>query len=180
MWVVIFFQKITIRLLLFICISKFFKDHILILEKISLIFINTTLTCTLRQHIEWMGNAPPPPASWYFWSLSVCMALKTLWCCGYLHRWNKGMLWGPYTPLTPPPNLYPLAWGVVAHPFDVLPQGQGLMWGTRGAFWLVVAMVMVVVMQFCVVVAWLDPKQWHPVILGITKTSETALCPLLP
>ncbi len=33
------------------------------------------------------------------------------------HCWNKGTLWGPYTPSITQ-KLYPLARGVVSHPFD--------------------------------------------------------------
>ncbi len=48
--------------------------------------------------LRWMdGQQPPKLGDIFLGGVEVCMALKTLQCCGNVHCQNKGALWGPCT-----------------------------------------------------------------------------------
>ncbi len=58
--------------------------------------------CALHRHNVWIGDTPPSKRMYFWGLLTVCMALKTLQCCGNSSSPEQGALWGLYTPSTPP------------------------------------------------------------------------------
>jgi hypothetical protein len=85
------------------------------------------------------GRQPPEQVDIIFVVLRVCMALKILQYCGDVHRWNKGVLQGPYSPSTTPKNIRLLG-GLSPIHSTSWHRAQGLMWGARGKFLPEVAM----------------------------------------
>ncbi len=71
--------------------------------------------CALRRRVKWMGNNPPSLRMYFLGGLRVFMALKVLPAMMHCHK--IGVFWWPCTPQQPK-KLYPLARGVIAHPFN--------------------------------------------------------------
>ncbi len=81
--------------------------------------------CAPRQCFEWMGNNPLSLQMYFLGGLRVCMALKVLLCSGNDASPQHRSIFEAHTHPQQPQKLYPLAWGVVAHPFNALA------WSTR-------------------------------------------------
>ncbi len=76
--------------------------------------------CDPCQCFEWMDDNPPS-LRMVFWGVWGCVWPSTRsFFPAMMNCHNIGVFWGPYTPSTAPKTLYPLALGVVAHPFEAL------------------------------------------------------------
>ncbi len=98
--------------------------------------------CAPCRCIKWMGNNPPSLCM-YFWGggLRVCITLKVLLCSGddaLPQHWS--VLRAIHT-LNSPQNYICLLGGLLTNHSTHWIGAQGLMWGTRGPFPLVAAMV---------------------------------------
>jgi hypothetical protein len=126
------------------------------------------------------GGQPPKQADIFLGVLRVCMALKTLQCCGGA-SWpeQRSALRAMHTLNLP--KIIPAASLGVCHmlsPIHLMHRhgAQGLMWGSRGPFQLaaalVVAVVMPVVCRCSMARAQTTLFQWNPDILDIAKKLE--------
>jgi hypothetical protein len=91
--------------------------------------------CAPCCHIEWMGSNPPSLRMYFLGGVRVCMALKVLLCSG------DDALPQHWSVLRAIHTLNSLLGGLSAiHSMHWI-GAQGLMWGARGPFPLVAAMV---------------------------------------
>jgi hypothetical protein len=108
-------------------------------------------SCAPIQCIEWIVNNPPSKRIIFFGLLRVCMALKTLQCCGNASLPEERSPFRAIHTLNPPPKYIRKLGGL--SPIHLMRQrgAQGLMWGARGPNPLAAAMVVAVVMPivFC-------------------------------
>ncbi len=97
--------------------------------------------CTSRRRFEWMGYNPPSLWMCFLGGLRVFMALKVLLCSGDdASPQHRSVLRAIHT-LNSRKNYIRLLRGLLPIHLMCLHGAQGLMWGTRGAFLPVVAMV---------------------------------------
>jgi hypothetical protein len=97
--------------------------------------------CAPCQHIKWMGNNPPSLQMYFLGGLRVCMALKVLLCSGddaLPQHWS--VLKTVHTLNSPKDYICLLGGLLTIHSIHWI-GAQGLMWGTRGPFPPVAAMV---------------------------------------
>ncbi len=124
---------------------------------------NTTIAYHGRRQQKWPPSAPhealrsalthcmdrrqpPEQADIIFGLFRVCLALKTLWCCGNTSLLEqKGASRAIHT-INNPKNYTPLLGRLSAIHLTCQRGAQGLVWGARGAFLPAAAMVVVVVM----------------------------------
>jgi hypothetical protein len=99
------------------------------------------MPCALHRCHEWIGDNPPSKGMYFGGRLRVCMALKALLCSGddELPQ-HQSVLRAMHT-LNSPPKYTPLLGGLSPIYSMHLRRSQGLMWGTRGPFLPVAAMV---------------------------------------
>ncbi len=98
-----------------------------------------------------MGDNPPSKGIYFLRLLRVCMALKTLQCCGDSSLPEQRSALRAKNTLNPPKE-YIRKLGGLSPIHSMHRRGaQGLMWGARGLFLLAVAMVVAVVTSvvFC-------------------------------
>ena len=120
----------------YIVITKLFGNKYLILFFVALAHNTTGVTtattmavaggnaplaphmrsCAQHRRVKWIGNDPPSLRMYFLGGLRMFMALKLL--LAMMHHRKIGVFWGPCTPQQPP-KLCTLAWGVIAHSFDV-------------------------------------------------------------
>jgi hypothetical protein len=97
--------------------------------------------CAPRRCIKWMGNNPPSLRMYFLGGLRVCMALKALLCSGddaSPQHWS--VLRAIHTRNSPKKYIHLLGGLSTIHSTHWI-GAQGLMWGTRGPFPPVAAMV---------------------------------------
>jgi hypothetical protein len=99
--------------------------------------------CALHRHDAWIGNIPPSKRIYFLGLLRMCVALKTLQCCGdsLMPERFEG-----HTHPQPPKTLHLLARGLQTIRSKHRRGAQGLIWGARGPFPPAVPMVVTVVM----------------------------------
>ena len=99
-------------------------------------------SCDLQQCIKWMGNNPLSLRMYLGGGgVRVCMALKALLCSGNdASPQHRSVLRATHT-LNNPKNYIRLLGGLLTIHSTHWIGAQGLMWGARGPFPLVAAMV---------------------------------------
>jgi hypothetical protein len=104
-----------------------------------------------RRCVEWMGNNPPGKRMYFLRLLRVCMALKTLWCCGNASLLERRSALRAINTLNPSKKYIRKLVGLSPIHSKHRRGAQGLMWGTRGPFPPAAAMAVVVVtpVVFC-------------------------------
>jgi hypothetical protein len=107
--------------------------------------------CAPSQCNKWMVNNPPSKRIQFLGVLRVCMALKTLQCCGDASLPEQRSASRAIHTLNPPPKYIRKLGGL--SPIHLMHRrgAQGLVWGARGPFLPAAAMVVAVVMPvvFC-------------------------------
>ncbi len=97
--------------------------------------------CAPRRHLKWMGDNPPSLRMYFMGGLRVFMALKALLCSGDdASPQHLSVLIAIHT-LNSRKNYIRLFGGLLPIYLMRLRRAQGLMWGTRGPFLPVAAMV---------------------------------------
>jgi hypothetical protein len=135
--------------------------------------------CTLCCHVKWMSNNRPSKQIWFWGRWGWLWPSKHANFVVMNHCRNKGVLWEPYTPSTPPKiiSVYfggydPFIWHVgVEHKASCRALG-GHFHRWRPRLWQLWR-------QLCVVVAWPEPKpfgqiepqhfRYHRKALNVTK-----------
>jgi hypothetical protein len=101
--------------------------------------------CALIQCNKWMVNNPPSKWIYFGGLLRVCMALKTLQCCGDASSPEQRSALRAIHTLNPQKKYIRKLGRLLPIHLMHLQGAQGLMWGARGPFLLAEAMVVVVV-----------------------------------
>ncbi len=97
--------------------------------------------CAPCQCVEWMGNNPLSLRMYYLGGLRVFMALKALLCSGDDELPQHRNVLRAINTLNSPQKYIRLLWGLLPIHSRHRRRAQGLMWGTRGPFLPVAAMV---------------------------------------
>ncbi len=107
--------------------------------------------CALRRRVKWMGNNPPSKRRYFLGLLRVFMALKTLQCCGVSSLLEQRSALRAINTLNPPKECICKLGGLLPIHSMYRCGARGLMWGARGPFLPVAAMVVAVVtpVVFC-------------------------------
>ena len=98
-------------------------------------------TCAPRRRNVWIGDIPPSKRVYFLGLLRVCMALKTLRCCGDSSSPEQRSALRTINTLNPPKKYIRLLGGLSPIHSMCRRGAQGLMWGTSGLFLPAVVMV---------------------------------------
>ncbi len=124
--------------------------------------------CAPLQHLNLIGEDPLSKWIQFFGTLRVCMALKTLWCCGNASLPEQSALRAMHT-LNPHQNHTCLLRGLYPIHLICLYVDQGLTRGIRRKFLPAAAMIVTLIVYGCSMAgAQANLAQWNPGILGIT------------
>ncbi len=133
-----------------------------------------------RRRVKWMGDNPPSKQIYFLGLLRVFMALKTLRCCGDSPLPEQRSTLRAINTLNPPKEYIRKLGGLSPIHSMCRCGAQALMWGARGPFPPVAAMVVAVVMPvvFCATATEKRNKNtkiswWLPKSLFITIYCKT-------
>ncbi len=97
--------------------------------------------CAPRRRVEWMGNNPPSLRMYSLGGVRVFMALKAILCSSDDESPQHRSVLRAIDTLNSPKNYIRLLVGLSPIHLTCRHRAQGLMWGTRGPFPPVAAMV---------------------------------------
>ena len=97
--------------------------------------------CAPIQCVKWIVDNPPSKRMYFLGLLRVCMALKTLQCCGNASSLEQRSTLSAIHTLNPPPQYIRKLRGLLPIHSMHLRRAQGLMWGPSRAFLPAAAMV---------------------------------------